>query len=113
MPSPTRIKTSTAPVSESLVKPLPPLGIEHNPVGGPRRRSLLDGVIQGLFGTPTSEMTPEEGARVARQREAAQDEAYDMAVSAMKRPGESFMGPPKLGGGGDLLKIIAKLFSGG
>lgn len=83
---------------------------EPNAVGGPKRRSLLDGLILGLFGTPTDEMTPEQAAKTERAREADRDKAHAMAQSAWKNPGAEWMNGPQLGGG-DLMQTIAKIMT--
>ena len=86
---------------------------EPNSVGGPQKRSLLDGIISGLFGHSTAEMTPEEGAAEERADEAIKKKASAMAVQASESPGDAFMGPPVVSSGTDLLKDILKMFAGG
>ena len=67
---------------------------DSNAVGGPPKRSLLDGIITGLFGPPTDEMTPEEGNKVQNAREAEAKAVVNAATSAWQSPGKSYMGPP-------------------
>lgn len=84
-----------------------------NSMGG-KSQSILDGIITGLFGPDTSAMTPEDAAATEKARKQDQAEAYALADSARKNPGAQFMGgPTNLGGGGDLLKMLVKMFSGG
>jgi hypothetical protein len=89
---------------------------QPNAVGGPIHHSILDGIITGIFGPSTDEMTPEEGAQVDAQRKKAANQAYDMATSARRNPGAEFMdGPSSVGGPLDILKLvggIGKLFGG-
>ena len=80
----------------------------------PKKKSLLDGLIQGLFGSDTAEMTPERARQVEGQRAADQK-----AVSAdcrrvlriiLRAAAKSYMKAPSLGGtGDDLLKTIGKV----
>lgn len=87
-----------------------------NKVGGPMHHSILDGIITGIFGANTDEMTPEESAKVENQRKKDQSDAYAMADSARKNPGAEFMAGPNLSGGStDLLKMIGNVvkFFGG
>lgn len=87
---------------------------QPNKVGGPIHHSILDGIITGIFGAPTDEMTPEEGATVDAQRKRSADKAYDSATSARLNPGQQYMnGPESVGGPLDILKLvggIAKFF---
>lgn len=88
-----------------------------NAVGGPVKRSLLDGIITGLFGADTGEMTPERRNEVERARGQDRRDASSMAVSASQSPGSDFMWAPKVGGSDgsplSLLGDIVKMFSGG
>lgn len=81
-----------------------------NEVGGPKRKSILDGIITGLFGASTDEMTPQRAQQVEAQREQSRDKAYGLARNAATNPGEQFMGPPADVGNGNLLETIGKIF---
>lgn len=89
---------------------------QPNAVGGPIHHSILDGIITGIFGPDTSEMTPTEGAQVDAARKKDAQEAYSMATSARKNPGAEFMdGPSSVGGPLDIFKLIGgigKIFGG-
>jgi hypothetical protein len=108
-------KTPPSETQEGPLKPSStPLAAKPNSVGGPEKRTLLDGIITGLFGAPTSEMTDAEGAKVERERDADRDDAYAMARSAYANPGAQWMQPPgKLDGGGDLIKMFMQMLGGG
>lgn len=90
---------------------------ESNAVGGPAKKSLLDGIITGLFGHDTKAMTPEDAAITEKERGEKRRDASVMALNAMENPGEQFMGAPKVGGSDgsplSLIGDIIKLFSGG
>lgn len=92
------------------------MSLQPNSVGGPSHHSILDSIITGIFGAPTDEMTPEEGAQVDAQRKKASQNAVDMATAARENPGAAEMaGPPNTGGPTDLLKLvggIVKFFGG-
>jgi hypothetical protein len=85
----------------------------HNEVGGPKKRSLLDGLITGLFGPSTSEMTQTEGAAVEKQRAADQTAVSQDAAAMANDPSgaaKSFMKAPTLKGNGkDLLEMIGSV----
>ena len=90
---------------------------ESNAVGGPQKRSLLDGIITGLFGPSTDQMTPEDANATEADRSKDRGAASKMAVNAAENPGDQFMSIP-LAGGSDgsplsLLGDIMKMFSGG
>lgn len=105
---PTMDKTqpmATPPLSPT---PLQPLGAKMNAVGGRANRGLIDGIIQGIFGTPTDSMTPAEGQKVENERAEKRDEAFALADSARRNPGAQFMNPSA--GSGSLLDTIGKLF---
>ncbi len=87
---------------------------EPNSVGGPKKKSLLDGLITGLFGPSTSEMTQAEGAAVEKSRAADQRAVSADAAAMANNPAsaaQGFMKAPALAGTGkDLLQTIAKFF---
>ena len=93
---------------------------DSNAVGGPAKRSLLDGIITGLFGHSTDQMTPEDAAAEESDRSSDRKSANAMALSAMDDPGEQFMGAPKVGGSdgsplsliGDIVKFFSKAGGG-
>jgi len=89
---------------------------QTNKVGGPVHRSILDGIITGIFGPNTDEMSTEDAAATERARQKQSNEALQMADSARKNPGAEFIaGPPTSGGSTDILKMIGgivKFFGG-
>lgn len=92
---------------------------ETNAVGGPAKRSLLDGLITGLFGHDRDQMTPEDAAADEKKQAKSQKEASAMAVAGATNPGgmaDAAMEPPVVGGSKDLLQTIGqivKFFSAG
>jgi hypothetical protein len=83
---------------------------------GSRPNTILDGIITGIFGPDTSQMTEAEGKKVEQQRAQKQDDAYALANSARTNPGQAFMNGPDLSGGNDIMKIIGqvvKMFGAG
>jgi hypothetical protein len=70
---------------------------------------FLDHVLYALTGTPDSMLPPDKVA--ARHHE--EQQASQAAVAAYENPGESYMGPPVVGGSkGFDLGSLFKLFAG-
>lgn len=97
---------------------LTPLKVEQNNVGGPKKHSIMDGIITGLFGSDTDSMMPAEGAKVERERQAASKDAASAAYSAWKNPGAEYInGSAAVQAstqGSDMIKDVLKmLFAGG
>jgi hypothetical protein len=94
---------------------IPPAG--PSDLGGPKKHSILDGLITGLFGANTEDMTPAT-ARVVEAERAQDRKAVGVdAAAAANNPeafAKSFMKAPAIGGSDatplSLLGDIAKLF---
>ncbi len=101
-----------------MVDPLAPLAYQPPPLnvnalGSPKKKSLLDGLITGLFGSDTAEMTPERARQVEGQRARDQSEVGADAAAFANNPAgaaASYMKAPGVKGtGDDLLKTIGKV----
>lgn len=76
--------------------------------------SILDGIINGIFGPDTSQMSEEDRAKTEKARAKDRNEAADLAFSASQNPGEQFMRPEtSVGLGASIEDIIKALFGGG
>lgn len=79
--------------------------------------TFLDNLIHGIFGHDPEEYTPEKQKEIESDNARKRKDASAMATSAMKNPGQEFMGPPALSGNGaslgDIIRGVAGLFQGG
>jgi phage/plasmid-associated DNA primase len=75
--------------------------------------SLLDGIINTIFGPPTSAMTPKDAAITDANRKSDQKGATGEAFNAMNDQGESYIDGSqavKANPGDDLFSAVGKIF---